>query len=135
MALSSVSVVLSSLALNLYVRKDAQHLAMPRVNRNTCKQNLNKFWYQTCCHRINVSSRTKIAQASGSRDRKKRYADTNASSDVESSNKQPVTNPVEYCRMDVEGDPDMCDCPADRCTCRCVVYDVLLTEPRQSGRH
>lgn len=123
MALSSVSVVLSSLALNLYVRKSAQNLDMPRVNRNTCKQNLNKFWYQTCCPRADgAPSRTKVAQALGSRERKKRHADATASSDsdVESSNKKPVSNPVEYCRMDVEGDPDMCDCPADRCTCRCV---------------
>lgn len=46
MALSSVSVVLSSLALNFYNRKEVGSLRIPRVNRNSCRQNFNMFWHQ-----------------------------------------------------------------------------------------
>jgi len=116
MALSSVSVVLSALALNVYKRRDADHIVMPRVNRNSCGQQLRKFCNDFCRRRLAAQPVV--------------FADETADVECAGQLEQPAVEAgqtaVPFCRMDDTGNAHDCDCPASSCTCRtCTTHDVL----------
>ena len=99
MALSSVSVVLSALALNTYRRDQQSHLAMTPVNRNNWRQNYRMFWNRVTGRRSRLSTPT--------------HSQTPRFS-IESGNNEAK---LSYCRMEAEG-IHACDCQADQCICR-----------------
>jgi soluble P-type ATPase len=117
MALSSVSVVLSALALNTYKRKTGREVQLTRVNLNA--------WIQSCTlgsnrwvrRRVEAEQLTPVVVAT--------LEDPGDTSDSEEFTAM-------YCRMEDEG-PMACDCPADVCTCAsCQIHDIVTnTKARQ----
>lgn len=104
MALSSVSVVLSALALNSYKRSEGAHLHMRRMNANNCRQSMMGCWNRMLRRRI-----PDLPQAE--------------QQSVEAA--IPVKDDASYCRMQEDG-PEACDCPPQTCICSaCTVHDVV----------
>ena len=151
MALSSVSVVVSALALKSYNRFSTQRDTLPRVNRNTLAQDMRKLWNERCCRRhhprrptAKFRPVTRVADVEVVADAESgfgigigigdRNANANANSDANfaNANANGIVDIPYFCRMEEAGNPDDCDCPAASCTCdSCTVHDTVTNSERR----
>ena len=118
MALSSVSVVLSALALNTYKRKSGREVQLTRVNLNSWMQSCKLGYNRLLRRRVEAEQLRPVVVAT--------LEDPGDTSDSEEFTAM-------YCRMEDEG-PMACDCPADVCTCACVLAECFtLVQSLVSG--